>query len=169
LKLNSSGAYQWHTFYGSSVSDYARAISVDSSGNVYITGYSAATWGSPLHAYSGGYDIFVLKLDSSGAYQWNTFYGSSYTDYTEGISVDSSGNVYITGYSYATWGSPLHAHSGASDIFVLKLNSSGAFQWHTFYGSSDYDYAEGISVDSSGNVYITGYSYATWGSPLREV
>ncbi len=52
------------------------------------------------------------------------------------------------------------------DIFVLKLDSSGAYQWHTFYGSSDHDYGNGIAVDGSGNVYVTGYSYATWGSPL---
>ena len=60
-----------------------------------------------------------------------------------GIAVDGSGNVYVTGYSDATWTArqarvPLHAHSGGNDdIFVLKLNSSGAYQWHTFYGSGD--------------------------------
>ncbi len=51
--------------------------------------------------------------------------------------MDGSGNVYVTGNSSATWGTPLHAHSGdseASDIFVLKLDSGGAYQWHTFYG-----------------------------------
>jgi sRNA-binding regulator protein Hfq len=168
MKLDSSGAYQWHTFYGSSAYDYAYGISVDSSGNVYVAGFSYATWGSPLHAHSGGYyDIFVLKLNSSGAYQWNTFYGSSAYDYAYGISVDSSGNVYITGDSDATWGSPLHAYSGGYDIFVLKLDSSGAYQWHTFYGSSTSDVAYGISVDSSGKVYVAGYSNATWGSPLH--
>ena len=126
-------------------------IAVDGSGNVYVTGYSYATWNgpagqNPLHAYSGGYDIFVLKLNSSGAYQWHTFYGSSGDDSGHGIAVDGSGNVYVTGYSDATWNgpagqNPLHAYSGGYDIFVLKLNSSGAYQWHTFYGSSSDDEA----------------------------
>ena len=89
------------------------------------------------------HDIFVLKLDSSGAYQWHTFYGSSSSDYGSGIAMDGSGNVYVTGWSDATWSgpaeeSPLHAYSGDDDIFVLKLDSSGAYQWHTFYGSSGY-------------------------------
>ena len=44
------------------------------------------------------------------------------------------------------------------DIFVLKLNSSGTYQWHTFYGSSSDDYGYGIVTDGSGNVYVTGYS-----------
>ena len=119
------------------------------------------------------YDIFVLKLNSSGAYQWHTFYGSSVIDYGYGIAIDGSGNVYVTGYSTATWNgpagqNPLHAYSGSYDIFVLKLDSSGAYQWHTFYGSSGLDEGHGIAIDGSGNVYVTGISNATWNGPAGE-
>ena len=78
------------------------------------------------HSGGGGYDdIFVLKLNSSGAYQWHTFYGSSGNfDLGYGLAVDIGGNVYVTGKSDATWGTPLYAHSGGYDIFVLKLVSS---------------------------------------------
>ena len=170
LKLSSSGALQWNTFFGSSSgSDAGFGIAVDSSGNIYVTGDSNGTWGFPLNAYSGDYDIFVLKLSSSGALQWNTFFGSSSgSDAGDGIAVDSGGNIYVTGYSTATWGFPLNAYSGDYDIFVLKLSSSGAVQWNTFFGSSSgSDNGKGIAVDSSGNVYVTGYSTATWGSPLN--
>jgi hypothetical protein len=161
--------YVWHTFYGSSNTDLGYGIAVDGSGNVYITGYSVATWGSPLNGHSGNADIIVVKLTSAGAYQWHTFYGSSNTDRGNGIAVDASGNVYITGYSYVTWGSPLNPHSTGNnnDIVVLKLDSAGARQWHTFYGSSNDDQGKGIAVDGSSNVYITGYSNVTWGSPLN--
>ena len=169
LKLNSSGVHQWHTFYGSASTDYGFGIAVDTSGNVYVTGRSDITWGSPInpHGGNGDSDIVVLKLNSSGAYQWHTFSGSSGGDYGTGIAVDTSGNVYVTGYSNATWGSPLNPYSGDWSIVVLKLNSSGAYQWHTFYGSSDQDYGYGIAVDTSGNVYVTGTSSAAWGSPLN--
>ncbi|PKN88825.1 MAG: hypothetical protein CVU51_03120 [Deltaproteobacteria bacterium HGW-Deltaproteobacteria-1] len=171
LKLNSSGAYQWHTFYGSTPwdqsPDQGSSIAVDTGGNIYVTGWSRWTWGTPLHAYSGngGYDIFVLKLNSGGAYQWNTFYGSSEYDYPAAIAVDTAGNVYVTGSSYETWGTPLHSFDSdsLSNFFVLKLNSSGAYQWNTFYRYS----SRGIAVDTSGNVYVTGYSNATWGTPLH--
>ena len=115
----------------------------------------------------GKYDkSYPLTIDP--AYAWHTFYGSSGTDYGQGIAVDGSGNVYVTGYSLATWGFPLHPHSGGYDIFVLKLNSSGAYQWHTFYGSSGEDEGYGIAVDGSGNVYVTGDSQATWNGPAGE-
>ena len=166
VKLNSSGAYQWHTFYGSGSYDWSYGIAVDTNGNVYVTGYSYATWGSPINPHSGDWDIVVVKLDSSGAYQWHTFHGSSDSDCGYGIAVDTNGNVYVTGYSSATWGSPLNSHSGNWDIVVVKLNSSGAYQWHTFHGSSNADGGYSIAVDTDGNVYVTGHSTATWGTPL---
>jgi hypothetical protein len=168
LKLDSSGAYQWHTFYGSSTDDTGYSIAVDGSGSVYVTGESGSTWGSPLNAHSGNGDIFVLKLDNNGAYQWHTFYGSSSGNTGNSITVDTSGNVYVTGHSWATWGSPLHSYTGNWDMFVLKLSSSGAYQWHTFYGSGAHEYGYGIATDSSGNVYVAGVSYGAWNGPTGQ-
>ena len=45
--------------------------------------------------------------------------------------------------------------AAATDLFVLKLNSSGAYQWHTFYGGSDGGYPFGIAVGTTGKVYVT--------------
>jgi hypothetical protein len=163
LKLNGSGAYQWHTFHGSSSADEGFGIATDASGNLYITGRSYATWGAPLNNHSGDSDIVVLKLDSNGAYQWHTFYGSDASDAGFGVAVDhGSGSVYVTGESESDWGEPLHTHDGFHDTFVLKLNTNGAYQWHTFYGSGAADAGLGIAVDGSGNVYVTGYRHDNW-------
>jgi hypothetical protein len=69
LKLDATGVYQWHTFYGSISDDYSDGIAVDGGGGVYITGMSIASWDGPAgqapqHAHSGGYDIVVLKLQN---------------------------------------------------------------------------------------------------------
>jgi hypothetical protein len=179
LKLNSSGFYQWHTFYGSSSPDTGYGVAVDGSGEVTVAGSSEATWQAdgtpPRHAHSGNGDLVVLRLNSSGFYQWHTFYGSSSPDTGYGVAVDGSGEVYVAGSSKATWQAdgtpPRHAHSGDGDLAVLKLDSGGVYQWHTFYGSSSPDAGYGIAVDNSGEVYIVGSSEVTWqvdGTPPRH-
>lgn len=168
-KLNSSGELQWNTFMGAAGGDdHGKAIAVDSSGNIYVAGYSSATWGTtpnPVIAHAGGNDAFVIKLNNSGARQWNTFMGSSGADEGLGIAVDGIGNVYVVGYSTATWGSsPVNAYAGNYEVFVAKLDTSGVRLWHTFMGSTGYDYGRAIAVDGSSNVYVAGSSTATWGS-----
>jgi hypothetical protein len=101
---------------------------VDSSGNAYVAGYSSATWGSPLRAYSSGDDAYTAKLDSSGNLTWNTFLGGSGTDqnWYGGIAVDST-SVYVSGFSSATWGSPLRGYTAsAEDGFVVKLDNGSS-------------------------------------------
>ena len=180
LKLSPSGAYQWHTFFGSSNDDSGTDIAVDSAGNVYVTGTSRETWNgpgdrAPLHAHSDLVDfegeLFVLKLDPSGAYQWHTFF-----DAQDGyaITVNSTLNaLYVTGTSYETWNgpageAPLHAYSSGNDLLVLELNKSGEYQWHTFFGSSAKDTGSGIALNATGEVIVTGGSAATWNGPEGE-
>jgi hypothetical protein len=192
LKLDSAGAYQWHTFYGSTdYEDEGQGIAVDEGGNVYVAVKSYDTWDGPgstdpIHPYSGGddvgsqTDVAVLKLDSAGDYIWHTFYGS--TDYISedypgeeptSLAVDGDSNVYVAGFCISSWtGSsgegPLNAFAGGDeDAFVLKLNSAGVYQWHTFYGSTETDWANGI-VLKNGNVYVTGFSGGTWNGPSGQ-
>jgi hypothetical protein len=165
--LDSSGNLLWNTFLGSGGSDYGYGIALDSSENIYVTGYSGATWGSPVNAYSGNEDAYVACMDSSGNLLWNTFLGSGSTDYGYGITLDSSENIYVAGESDATWGSPVNAYSGFFDVFVACMDSSGNLLWNTFLGSTSYDVGYAIALDSSGNIYVIGTSNATWGSPVN--
>lgn len=174
LKLDSAGAYQWHTFYGAAdANDESFSIAADPSDNLLVGGYSAMTWNgpaaqSPKHPHSGGKDIVILKLGNDGSYQWHTFYGSSASDEVRGIKTDDAGNVYACGNSSGSWqgdGSapPLHPYAGAADHVVLKLDASGNYLWHTFYGTAgDNDYANQLVLDANDNVYVGGRSYGPW-------
>jgi alpha-tubulin suppressor-like RCC1 family protein len=167
-KLDSSGNLIWNTFLGGSGTAVGNAVAVDGSGNVYVSGLSSASWGSPVLAYGGGvYDAFAVKLGSSGNLIWNTFLGGSGDDEAWGVAVDGSGNVYVSGLSSASWGSPVRAYGGSYDAFAAKLGSSGNLIWNTFLGGSGDDYGYGVAVDGSGNVYVSGLSSASWGSPVR--
>ena len=108
--------------------------------------------------------LLILSLRSdiaaedniNDSWEWNTFIGSWHTDHGNGIAVDDSSNVYVTGLSKADWGSPVNDYAGDWEVFVAKFNSNGELQWHTFLGSVDKDEGYGIAVDGSGNVYIVG-------------
>ena len=159
----------WHTFLGGSGSDDSYGTAVDGSGNVYVVGYSGATWGDdPVRAYSGDDDAFVAKLGSDGSLLWHTFLGGDSYDYGRGIAVDGSGHVYVVGKSYAAWGNdPMRAYDASYDAFVAKLDSDGSLSWHTFLGGSGLDSGRGIAVDGSGHAYVVGESSVAWGSPVR--
>jgi hypothetical protein len=167
LTIDPTLTIAWNTFLGGSGDDGGYALAVDGSGNVYVGGSSASTWGDPKQGHSGSSDAFVAKLNSSGALVWHTFLGGSGDDGGTALAVDGSGNVYVGGRSGATWGSPKREHSGNDDAFVAKVASDGTLVWHTFLGGSWYDSGTALAVDGSGNVYVGGWSEGTWGSPLR--
>jgi hypothetical protein len=177
IKLDPNGNYLWHTFYGSNGLDEGTSIALDVDGNIFVCAVSEASWlgdsyADPLHAFSGGKDIAVLKLTGAGQYQWHTFYGSDGSDAALDIDVDSQGNAFVAGNSDSPWdgdAAPLHRHSGANDIAVIKLSADGAYLWHTFYGSLQVnpsyfngDNARALAVDDQDNLFVTGWSPESW-------
>lgn len=157
----------WNTFLGGAGYDAGNDIAIDASGNVYVIGQSADTWGAPIRPSAGSYDAFVAKLDSKGALLWNTYLGGSFEDNGFGIAVDASGNVFVTGFAAGTFGAPIRPPAGNHDAFVAKLDSNGALAWNTWLGGVGNDYGSGIAVDASGNISIVGWSGVTWGDPIR--
>jgi hypothetical protein len=171
-KFDSSGNLIWNTFLGSagtSDSDTSQAITLSKNGTyAYVTGYSQYSWGTNIvnaHSNPGGNDVFVAQLSSSdGTLGWSTFMGGPGIDFSSGIATDTGGNIYVTGYSDVTWGSPLNAYTSGNDVFVAKLNSSGVRQWHTFMGGSGDDRPNTMAMDGDGNnIYLAGSSTTSWG------
>lgn len=147
IKVNSAGTQQWIKRYNGGGSDQATSITVDASGNSYVTGWfsDANSWES----YS------TVKYNSAGTQIWFAHYDGpgQRIDIPADIETDASGNVFVTGRS-----------QGANllyDFATLKYNSSGVQQWvnrWTGSGANHYSYAVSISLDGSGNVYAGGYS-----------
>lgn len=164
-KFNSSGEKQWLKLLGiSSAYSQANAISVDSIGNSYITGETGGSLDG--QTLTGTYDMFVSKYDTSGVKQWTKLLGTSGEEtHGNGISVDSSGNSYITGHT----GGNLDGQTitGIYDMFVAKYNSAGVKQWTKLLGVSTKDTrGNGITIDTSGNSFITGYSTGSLDSQI---
>ena len=97
---------------------------------------------------------------------YSTYLGGSNDDQANGIAVDSSGNAYVTGYTYSTdfpTVNPLQGSlGGGRDAFITKLNPVGsALVYSTYLGGSNDDQANAIAVDPSGNAYVTGFTEST--------
>jgi len=177
-KLNAAGsALVYSTYLGGSNNDWDQGIAVDSSGNAYVTGQTSSTDFPTVNPFQAtnkaaiGTTAFVSKLNSTGsALVYSTYLGGSSQDFGIGIAVDSSGDAYVTGYTYSTDFPTANALQAtcdncsltAPDAFVAKLNSVGsALVYSTYLGGSGLDEGSGITVDSSGNAYVTGYTEST--------
>uniref|UniRef100_A0A7C3EML1 CARDB domain-containing protein n=1 Tax=candidate division WOR-3 bacterium TaxID=2052148 RepID=A0A7C3EML1_UNCW3 len=133
--------YDWR-----GLNDVASGVVVDQNGNIYVSGYSADSLTSS--------DYLTLSYDPDGNLRWTDRYngpGSS-SDITSGIALDSSGNVYVTGYSYS--------NTTYDDFCTIKYNANGARLWVTRYSGASTERAQAIATDLSGNVYVTGYTQA---------
>jgi hypothetical protein len=152
VKYNSSGTKQWTKQLGTSSNDEGFGVTTDSSGNIYVTGGTLG--GLDGNTNSGIFDILLVKYNSSGTKQWTQQLGSSSKDFGHGVTVDSSDNIYVTGYTEG--GLDGNTSAGSYDIFLVKYNSSGVKQWTQQLGSSSDDIGEGVTVDSKNNIFVTG-------------
>jgi hypothetical protein len=171
-KLNPTGsALAYSTYLGGSDYDIGEGIAVDSSGNAYVTGITVSTdfpTMNPLQpANAGGGDVFVTELNPAGsALVYSTYLGGSGSDGGYSITVDSSGNAYVTGQTSSTDFPTLNpwqpANAGKVDVFVTKLNPAGsALVYSTYLGGSEDDFGHGIAVDSTGNASLAGWTRST--------
>ena len=159
-KLNSSGVVQWVYAAGGTGRDRGRKIALDSSGNIYVTGYywSTVDFGGGNVTSNGYWDAFLLKLNSSGTFQWVKSYGSTLNDLGRDVAIDSNDNIYMLGNYRGTVDFGGGDENGAvnGDIFLVKFNSSGVFQWVYTAGASAADDSRALALDSNDNPYITG-------------
>ncbi len=154
-------SFKWAKRAGGTEGEYGRSIAIDGSGNCFITGrfYGMAKFDMITLSSFGGHDIFIAKYDSSGNVLWAKQAGG--IGYDEGISIvtEERGNSYIIGYyeGNVTFGTNTLNSAGGKDIFIAKYSPSGNVVWVKRAGGIEEDYGQEISMDGSGNIYLTGY------------
>ena len=177
IKINSEGTYQWSKRLGGITNDYGYKIVSDSNNNIYITAriYGDVDLNGDGDNTDGGaesgtgyafQDVALVKFNSSGIYQWAKRIGGVNNENGIGIKTDSNNNVIITGWAagdadlngdgdYLDPGEVATGYDN-TDIFIVKFNSSGTYLWSKRLGGLNYDYGNGIAVDSDDNLIITG-------------
>jgi Beta-propeller repeat len=185
MKLNSSGEPVWLKHFGSLTKapggsnagfDVCNKVSVDSSENVYCAG---ATNGNMADTYGGGgFDVVVMKLNSSGDLMWLKQLGATTTvpggstagyDVCNGVSVDSAGNVFCGGFTNGSLG---ESFGGSYDAFVVKLDPNGNLLWLKQVGGATTvpggsvagtEYCYAVKVDSNGDALCAGQTNGSFG------
>ncbi len=172
FKLNATGnGLVFSTFLGGNdslgvYSESGKRIAADDDENVYVAGYTDASNFPTHNAYqpssNGGFEAFVTKLNSNGAFVFSTYLGGSSTDRGWDMALDSGGNCYVAGDTlssdFPTQNAYNSTYGGGSEAFVTKLNSAGSLVYSTYLGGTYNDIGKAIAVDTAGNAYITGHT-----------
>ncbi len=159
------------TFIGGDDDDYGYDLTLDNTGNVFVTGRTESTNypanGGFDNTFNGGFeDVFVSKLNNGlSALLASTYIGGTTDEGADAIVTDDSGNVFITGFTYSddfpTAGTLPYdsTHNGSGDIYIAKFNNDLSMLLSaTFIGGSNFEESHAIAVDAAQNVFIAGYT-----------
>ena len=173
-KLAPDGSHLiYSTYLGGTNSDFAHGIAVDASGYVYVTGETYSTDFPTVNAFqstSQGGNGFVSKLNVDGStLVYSTYLGGSLEGATNAIAIDSAGEAVVAGRTYSTdfpvlnAFQPAHATDlGDSDATLTKLSASGSsLVFSTYLGGNSNDFAMGVALDASGNIYVAGLTFSS--------
>jgi hypothetical protein len=145
---------------GDASNQTAISVKVDGAGNVLAVGAFAGSsdFGAGPLTSAGMDDIFVVKLDPSGAVIWNLQFGDASQQSASDVALDSGGRIVVTGLfqgSVDFGGGPLTS-AGSNDVFIAKLDVDGSHLWSGGFGGTTQDNGFAVAVDSSDAVIFTG-------------
>jgi gliding motility-associated-like protein len=167
VKLDVNGQFIWAKQLGGSNYEFGEALGLDGAGNIYTTGYFQGTVDfdpgpAVFNMTSPGTDVFISKLDPGGNFIWAKQFSGSTQVFPNSIVVNASGEMVVVGNFRNTMdidpGPGVYNITAQDvDVFTVKLNSSGSFQWgFKFGGAALQDHGRCVTMDASGNVFITG-------------
>jgi len=164
LKLNASGNIVWQNTIGGTSSDYCFRAKQAADGNYIVSGVSSSPIsGDKTENSTGGMDVWVLKLNTSGGIIWQNTINASETETAYEMDITADGGAIIGTQTYSN-SSPDKSENNISggittnDYWIIKLDASGNVEWENTIGGSAYDYNHGLLVMSSGEIVVAGYS-----------
>ncbi len=158
VKLNDVGSIIWEHNYGGSQNDVLTEIITTEGGGIMAVGFSNSDQSGDVGNNYGGWDVWLVKMDSLGVLQWDTLLGGSLDETDPSILQDDDGNYVIAASSTSTnSGLVTDSGNGSNDIWVVKVDSAGVIQWNYLYGGSSTD-ASAVIRESFQNGYIISCS-----------
>ena len=160
-KIYTQPAIQWQKALGGSSYDGANSIFQTSDNGFVTTGQAASDDGDVIGNH-GGWDFWVVKMDSSGIPQWKKTYGGSNNDWSYSIIQTTDEGYVVVGFTESNDGDVSGNH-GDKDMWVIKLDGDGAIQWQKSLGGSGWEEAWSVRQCDDGGYIVAGRSSSTDG------
>jgi hypothetical protein len=160
VKLDTTGDIQWQKSLGGSGydrTDYDQSICQTADGGYIVAGYSNSNDGD-VSGNHGGYDYWIVKLNSNGHVQWQKCLGGSNDDLATSIKQTADGGYIVAGYSNSNHGDVSGNHGGNNDCWVVKLDASGNIQWQKCLGGTYDEVASSVQQTADGGYIVGGHS-----------
>ena len=161
VKLSNRGAIQWQKCLGGSGDDEANSIQQTKDGGYIVAGFTLSNDGdvSGNHGFS---DYWVVKLNSTGAIQWQKCLGGNSWERAQSVQQTADGGYIVAGNSNSNDGNVSGNH-GTDDFWIVKLSNAGAIQWQKCLGGSDGETPYSIQQTTDGGYIVAGFTLSNDG------
>jgi hypothetical protein len=160
VKVDSDGAKQWERVLGGTNQDYLSfAVPTTDGGHLLCGASLSGATGNKTSPNYGNNDWWLVKLDADGELQWDKSYGGSDDDFLKAV-LPYQGGYLLFGTSWSgADGNKTVANIGASDYWLIKVDSVGVIEWQQAFGGTNEDYAvEAFAPTPDGGFLLGGYS-----------
>jgi len=154
-KLDANGTMQWRRYFGGSNNDRIFDVVEANDGGYILCGWSESNDFDISNA-KGSYDVWILKVSSSGALVWEKSFGGSGIEI--GYSIISTGSGYMVAGTTVSNDGDISNNNGSTDAWLLNIGNNGDLLWEQTFGGSDFDAAYDIVAGDSGDYFIAGSS-----------
>jgi hypothetical protein len=160
-KIDPSGELEWEWFFGGPNYDLGRGLVRLSDNGYAVIGTTSSIAGGG-GCSMGGDDFWLLKLDPTGALEWDRCFGGSADDRAYAVQSSSQGNILLTGTTYSTDGD-VSGNQGSLDGWVLEVGMVGELLWQRCLGGSMSDLLGAMSSADETGFVVAGYTTSTNG------
>ncbi|MCB9365326.1 MAG: T9SS type A sorting domain-containing protein [Flavobacteriales bacterium] len=158
VKLTSTGTITWEKSLGGTSNDYAQSIQQTVDGGYIVAGYSSSIDGD-VTGNNGDCDMWIVKLTSTGTITWEKSLGGTADDRASSIQQTVDGGYIVTGYS-SSFDGDVSGSNGGSDMWIVKLTSTGTITWEKSLGGAAEDRAFSIQQTTDGGYIVAGASFS---------
>ncbi|MBL7937733.1 MAG: hypothetical protein JNL43_00120 [Flavobacteriales bacterium] len=161
VALNDAGVIQWQRLIGGTGNDQLNALQPTADGGYIGVGQSGSNDGD-VGSNAGADDVFIFKLDATGAVEWTRTYGGSAVEAGYRVTQLAGGGYAVAGFTQSADGDVV-GHHGGQDVWVLGLDAAGELLWQRAWGGTSHELARDILPDASGGCIVSLFTWSTDG------